>query len=142
MKMFSLLTALVLTGTAMFAQDIRSNQVPSVIVNQFNADFPKAKDVDWELENKVYKVDFELGWFDDHEAWYAANGERIRLKEEISNSDLPKAVRSAIDRDFKSYKIDDAEKITEKNKVFYKVEIEKGDDDRTLFYNANGKQLK
>ena len=125
------------------AQDIPQSQVPSVVANQFSIDFPKAKDVEWELKNDVYNVDFEQGWSKDFEAWYSANGTLIRLEEELlSKSELPKAVITSIEEKFPTYRIDDVTKITKNEEITYKVEIEKGNQERSLYFNENGTIIK
>ena len=129
---------LLFTGTALFAQDIPASQVPSIVINQFNIDFPKAKDVEWELESNGYKVDFEQGWNKDFEAWYSAAGDQIKLKEELSKNNLPKAVSSTLKSTYPSYHIDDAERITENKTATYKLEIEKRNHELTLYFNEKG----
>lgn len=133
---------LIFAAGSLSAQDIPQNQVPSVVVNQFNVDFPKAKDVEWKLENNIYNVDFEQGTNRDFEAWYSAKGTQIKLEEKIAKRNLPKAVSSAIQKNYPSYKIDEIEKVTEQNKVSYKVEIEKGASEQIIFFNENGTQKK
>ncbi len=120
------------------AQDIPAGQVPSVVISQFDIDFPKGKDIEWELKNDVYNVEFEQGWGKDFEAWYTADGKQIKVEEETTKSDLPKAVVAAIQESYPSYKIDDIEKITESENVTYKVEVEKQALEQTLFLNEEG----
>ncbi|PVX49298.1 putative PepSY-like beta-lactamase-inhibitor [Balneicella halophila] len=138
MKTYFLSIGLSLFTSALFAQDLPQSQVPSVVVNQFNNDFPKAKDVDWELKNNVYNVEFEQGWDKDFEAWYSADGKQIKLEEDLTKRELPKAVIATIEKEYPSFKLDDIEKITEAQKVTYKVEIENKSMEKTLFINENG----
>ena len=51
-----------LIGSIAQAQDIPQSQVPSIIVNKFNKEFPKASDIEWEMDGNLYNVDFEMGW--------------------------------------------------------------------------------
>ncbi|WP_200976579.1 PepSY-like domain-containing protein [Echinicola sp. 20G] len=105
------------------AQDIVSGQVPSLILNAFTTTYPKASDVEWEKEMKFYKVEFETGWNRDHEIWYDETGEMIKHQEDISVGELPEAVNNIINTDFKGYGIDDLERITSKDQVVYKMEL-------------------
>ncbi|KQB43796.1 DUF2874 domain containing protein [Flavobacterium daejeonense] len=105
------------------AQDLAQNNVPSIIVNQFNAHFPKATDIDWEMDGTNYKVDFETNWNTDHEIWYNSKGKIIRHKEDISEAKLPKAVKNTLKSSFKGYSIDDIEQISENGKMVYKMEL-------------------
>lgn len=127
-------------GTVL-AQDIPESQVPSVILNSFKKEFPKANDVEWELEGEHYNVDFEIGWFTDYEAWFSASGKVMRYTMEISDGDLPKAVTHAIKNQYKGYRLDDAKKIIENGVETYEVEIEKGNDERDLTFSKEGKLI-
>lgn len=138
-KAIQLMVGFFLGTGIIFAQDIPESQVPSVIVNKFKAEFPKAKDVEWELKGEEYNVEFEIGWFSDYEAWFSTSGQLLRYKQEISRRDLPIAIKDAIKNQYSGYHIDDVEKIVENGKEIYKVEIEKGNDDRNLLFSADGK---
>lgn len=105
------------------AQDILQSQIPAVILNQFNSQFPKATDVEWEMDGSNYTVEFELNWNIDHEVWYNTEGKIVKHKEDISSSDLPKVVNERIQTDFSGYSIDDVERITDNGIVVYKMEL-------------------
>lgn len=105
------------------AQDILQSQIPAVILNQFNSQFPKATDVEWEMDGSNYTVEFELNWNIDHEVWYNTEGKIVKHKEDISSSDLPKVVNERIQTDFSGYSIDDVERITDNGVVVYKMEL-------------------
>lgn len=122
-KQILILSAALAISLSAQAQDIPQSQVPSVILNQFNKQFPKATDVEWEMDGNLYNVDFEIGWNIDHEIWYNAEGEMVKHKEDISKSELPKAVNDRIQADFNGYSIDDLERITDNGKVIYKMEL-------------------
>ncbi|MBT2162307.1 PepSY-like domain-containing protein [Zobellia barbeyronii] len=113
-----------LIGSIAQAQDIPQSQVPSIIVNKFNKEFPKASDIEWEMDGNLYNVDFEMGWNKDHDVWYNAEGDVVKHKEEIAKSELPKAVKDRIKTDFKGYSVDDLERITDNDKVVYKLELD------------------
>src|SRR5690606_6284777 len=136
-----LATALTLSSTATFAQDINPSEVPSVVANSFKKEFPKASDIDWELDGDNYNVDFEIGWGIDHEIWYDAAGKMIKHEEEISKGDLPKEVTSKISTDFKDLRIDGAKKITEGMQVTYKVELENFTEEWKVFFSSTGEVL-
>ena len=140
-KTMKLLAILFLGTGTIFAQEIPESQVPSVIVNNFKKEFPKASDVEWERQGDQYNVEFEIGWFTDYEAWFTETGKIIRFTEDISERDLPEAIKNAIKTQYKGYRIDDVEKITENGVETYKVEIEKGDDERNLVFSTNGELI-
>ncbi len=142
MKKYKLLILLLILGNTLFAQNISVRKLPSVVINQFNIDFPKAKDVEWELKGKTYKVEFEQRWGRDIEAWYSAKGELIKLKEELTKKELPRSILSVIAEEYPNYRLDDIERITYKNEKKYKVEIEKRNKELVLFFNNNGVLIK
>lgn len=106
-----------------FGQDIPQSEVPSLVVNRFQQDYPEAKDIDWEFEDGQYEVEFEIGWKGkDHEIWYDETGEILRHKEDISKGDLPTKVTKKLNADFKKYRIKDVKRIVEGDKTIYKLE--------------------
>ncbi len=137
MKTLSFIAALFM-GTALFAQDIPESQVPSVVLNTFKQQFPKASDVEWEKKGDHYNVDFEIGFFTDYEAWFDATGNMLKYETEISESDLPKAVKQAISSQYPDFRIDDADKIVQDGNETFLVEIEKGNEEKHLTFSANG----
>lgn len=105
------------------AQDIPQSNVPAAVAAAFGKQFPKAMDIEWEMSTGLYKVEFELDRRIDHEVWFDEAGRIVKHQEEISLKELPGKVRDMIKRDFSGYTIDDLERITESNKVVYKVEL-------------------
>ncbi|EPR65969.1 PepSY-like domain-containing protein [Cyclobacterium qasimii] len=124
------------------AQDISQSQVPSIILNQFNAEFAKASDIEWEKAGELYSVEFETGWNVDHEIWYNAKGEMVKHKEDISSKDLPKAVNDKLKADFNKLSIDDLQRISDNGKVVYKMELNSlWSQDWEVVMDANGTVL-
>ncbi len=125
-----------------FGQDIPQSQVPSVVVNNFQQTFPKAFDVEWEIDGENYKVEFETGLLGrDHDVWYDKTGKLIRHKEEISKSDLPQKVLAAINGDFSSYRVDDLKRNTEGDKVTYMLELKTFTEEWKVAFDAEGNVL-
>lgn len=106
-----------------FGQDIPASEVPSVIKNNFLLEFPKATDIDWEMEKNYYKVDFELNNNTEYKIWYSAAGDIVKREEEISKHHLPAAILSKIQTDFKGYRIDEVDKVTTGTEIYYEVEL-------------------
>jgi hypothetical protein len=125
-----------------FGQDIPQSQVPSVIVNNFQQAFPKAYDVDWEMDGEYYKVEFETGLLgSDHDVWYDKAGKLIRHKEEISKSELPQKVLDKIKSEFGAYRVDDVKKITEGTTATYTVELKKMGEEWKVAFDSEGNVL-
>lgn len=138
----ALISTLGFSVNTVFAQDIPSTQVPSVVLNSFQKQFPKAFDIEWEMDGNLYKVEFETGIpKKDHEIWYDSLGRQIRHREEISKSDLPKSVVERINKDFFSYRIDEIKKITEEGKITYVVDLENLKEELKVTFDAQGTVL-
>lgn len=129
-------------GTVL-AQDVPQSQVPSLVVNSFEQAFPKAFDVEWEMDGAMYKVDFEKGLpGTDHEVWYDKTGKLIRHKEEVHKSNLPQKIQAKIGTEFNGYRTDDeAEKITEDAKATYIVELKGYKEKWKVAFDAEGNIL-
>ena len=133
---------LVLFSSVAFGQDIMQNQVPSVVVNSFQQAFPKAFDVEWEMDGSNFKVEFEKGLVRmDHSTWYDKTGKLIRHREEISKGDLPKKVLSRIKTDFKNFRIEDVKKNTEGNNVNYTLELDAMNEEWKVTFDMEGNVL-
>lgn len=141
MKKIILLTAVLLYSMLSFAQDLQEKEVPSVVLNSFKQKFAKATDVEWELKNNLYKVEFEIARI-DHEAWLNTSGQVVKTKQDLKANDLPKAISSKIASQYKGYRIDDVDKIEEGGKVKFKVELKKAGSEQNVYFDADGNVLK
>ena len=138
---FSLAAAIFFTSAAV-AQDIPQSQVPAGVVSNFKQAFPDAMDVEWEMDGNLYKVEFEMGMRKlDHDVWYNDAGQLLKHKEEISKNSLPKQVGNSVKQEFKGYRLEDVEKITEGDKVTYKLEVKSSMEEWKLTLDSNGKVL-
>ncbi|AWW28690.1 hypothetical protein DN752_00220 [Echinicola strongylocentroti] len=126
------------TATLANAQDIAQKQVPSVILNKFHSDFPDAKDMEWEMKGAQYQVEFETGWWTEHEAWYTSEGEQVKHIEEIATKDLPNAVQNTVSKQFEGYAIDDSKRITENNKSIYLLDLDSRRQDWEVLIDPSG----
>jgi hypothetical protein len=123
--------------TVAAAQDIPQTQVPAVVLNAFQSKYQNTKDLEWELKGELYKAEFEIG-SRDHEVWINKSGVITRHKEDFPKSQLPEVIREKIAKDFKDYKIDDADKIEADGKVFYQVDLDSPQGERKLLFTADG----
>lgn len=136
-----LLAVILMASGTLVAQDIRQSEVPSIVVNNFKKEFPKAKDVEWELKGEVYNVEFEIGFFSDFEAWFDTSGKLIKYEQEIPNRKIPKAIIEAVKNQFEGYRIDDAKMLVENNITTYLLEIERKDDELNVAFTKEGKLI-
>jgi len=138
MKKLSVILLLMSTGCVSFAQDIAQQNVPSVVVNAFQQKFPDQTAVEWELKKGLYEAEFEVKTL-DHSVYIDSTGKIVKHKQEIPVNELPAAVTASIQKNFSGYKIDDAKKIEAGSKVTYKVDVEKGTEERKITFGADGK---
>ncbi|WP_221390244.1 PepSY-like domain-containing protein [Dyadobacter sp. NIV53] len=138
MKKIIFLAASLFYSVMSFAQEIQAGEVPSIVLNTFKQKFLKAADVEWKLKNQLYNVEFEIGRV-DHEAWISNNGSIVKHKQDIQTNELPGAVSESISRNYKGFRIDDAEKIEAGEKLLYKVELKTASKEEDVVFDHNGK---
>lgn len=137
-----ILAAGLLFSNTAIGQDISESDVPSVLVNKFKSAYPQATDVDWEMDGELYKVEFETEGNIDHDIWYNSSGELVRHKEDIAQSELPQAVLSRVNTDFKGYTIEDSQRTTTGSDTVYKLELDSQTDEWEVTIAANGQIIK
>lgn len=137
LKIFAI--ALCATSVTM-AQDLNLSDVPDNMKDAFNKAYNKATDVEWEKEMDNYKVEFDLD-NRDHEVWYSASGTVLNKEQEITEAELPQAVRDALKSKYAGYRVDDVEMIWQNNATTYEVELEKGQDEKHVTFDENAKVL-
>lgn len=135
-----LLAGLLLGVVSVHAQDIPQAQVPSVVLNSFKKDFPKASDIEWELKGDVYKAEFEIG-FMDHEVTLDKTGKALKHKQDIKESDLPLTVASVIAKDFEGFRLSDISKTISDGSLTYKLDLKKGTKEWVIIIDEMGKVL-
>lgn len=140
MKKIMFLACTLLYAVVGFGQDLKETEVPSVVLNTFRQQFPKAMDTEWKLKAALYKVEFEIGK-DDHEVWLEKTGKIVKHKEEIKSEQLPKEVVAAINKEYKGYKIHDPKRTDNAGVVTYKVELKSANAELDITYDQNGKVI-
>jgi hypothetical protein len=110
---------------------------PAKPAAKFNADFPKAHDVEWEVADSIYEVEFDIR-FRDWKAYYNAEGNLLMTVEEIYRSDLPAVVKNAAEAKYPKYHFEDIDRIRRGTEVFYRIEMELRDTEVELLVQSNG----
>tara|TARA_R110000772_G_scaffold74718_4_gene162721 strand:- start:1093 stop:1530 length:438 start_codon:yes stop_codon:yes gene_type:complete len=119
------IAAIALFATAtVSAQDLMTSQVPTNLITNFQKEYPNATDVAWELEGENYKVEFDMGKM-ENETWYSKDGNTIKTEMEITENNMPQAVKNTAKSKYPDYKIDEVEVTEENGKKTYEVELEK-----------------
>ncbi len=102
--------------------------VPEVVKAKVKALYPKANDVDWELEDGNYEAEIEQKGSSDVSVVLNAQGSVLETETEIKVSELPTAVRTYIAQQLGNKKIKEAAKIVKAdNTVEYEAQVGKKD---------------
>lgn len=135
--------AIVLINLPALAQDILQRNLPAVVVNAFQQQFPKAKQVEWEkTADGLYEAEFEMGLMNrDHKIYITPEGRLQKHVEEISSSSLPDAVKKQLDSQYGNYRISDVSKIEADKQLTYVVELENRTEELKLTFDTVGKVL-
>ena len=93
----------------------RDIQPTATQLQRFQRDFPNAREVDWESNNQIYEVEFEVN-HRDFTAFYDNEGNLLMFKQEILNSELPKIVKAVAETQFPNFRLEsDTYKIVKGN---------------------------
>ena len=125
--------------------DIRISDVPSAVMNSFDANFPNASRAEWEKKGGYIVAEF---WQDgmDTQAWYNSNGEWLMTEFDWGRnvSALPQAVQEAFQNSaYATWRVDDIDLYERPKDAFYLIEVEtQGQPDRDLYFAPDGTLLK
>lgn len=128
MKSLILSTSLLtIFSMGIFAQRVSPHQIPSVIINKFKRDYPKARDISWKVKGELYQVDFEIGFSTkDYKIIYHPSGDIIKTEQEISSVQLPSTIFQKIKQEFRNYQIKDIKKIVKDRATIFEFEAKSG----------------
>jgi len=132
---------LALLTTNIFAQDIHQRNVPAVVLNAFQIKFPNATDVDWRLEKGNYRIRFEVN-NKDHDLYLDDRGKVLKHHQDLYGSEVPEKVLKAIKSKVALFDLNDADRITEGNKIVFEINFEISNKDHDFWINEKGKILK
>ena len=140
MKTLKILAAFLFFTGVVVAQDMNATDVPASVKNAFSKEYAQATDVEWEKDMENYKVEFDLNKM-ENEVWYSGSGAVVKKEQDITEAELPQTVRDAVKSGYADYTLDDIEKVWQNNATIYELELEKGNEDIHLIFDANGKLI-
>jgi len=140
-KVFIPILIILLNAAYADAQRIKQKNVPSIVVNALQLKFPKATEADWELVRGNYKARFEMDDI-DHEVWLDYSGRLKKHMRDFDENDLPKAVKSAIQKSFGGFEVHNVERMEEGKKVHYKMKLEKSPSSFQVVFDEEGRIVK
>lgn len=118
--------------------------VSKEVQNAFNAKYPQARDVEWELKGNYAVVDFDWNGV-GHSAWFDPSSASWYMTEtDIRYADVPQAVRTAHEAgEYVDWHVDDVDMLTREGmETLYVIEVEKGETEVDLFYSPSGVLVK
>lgn len=125
--------------------DVRWSNVPQAVIGTFEAKFPEANGVEWEMEKGYYVADF---WYQqsEHVAWFAQDGAWRMTETDLGRvvSNLPEVVQTAFSNgQYAAWRVDDIDKYERPGDTFYLIEVgTNGQQERDLYYAPDGRLLK
>jgi hypothetical protein len=118
----------------------RDTRPTGTLHQRFRADFPDARDVEWETARDIYEVEFEIR-YRDYKAYYDSRGDLLMLVKEIKRGELPAVVRNAAESRYPKYTFEDIDHVRRGTELFYIIEMERGDLDVKLIISPDGTLL-
>jgi len=116
--------------------------VPELVKKAFTDKYPLAKKVEWSLEKEgEYEAEFYLNKA-EMSVNIDAKGNVLEVETEISETELPQSVKTALAKDFVGYKLDEIEKAEANGVIAYELEAKKEKKKYELVFDASGKVLK
>jgi hypothetical protein len=108
-----------------------------VLLEKFQQDFPDAYDIEWETNDEIYEVEFEIS-HRDFDAYYDLDGNLFLYREEIKKDGLPAAVGQAVAAKYPTHRFDDVEKIVAGAVTFYKIELKSAGKEVVVYVTGEG----
>lgn len=126
-----------ITGCAQ--KDVTKAEIPSVVLNAFEAEFDNPENLEWEKKGKDFEVEFEIAEV-EHKALLDNAGKLLKSKKDITQAELPEAVVSILEAEFSDKKYDDFELMNINGEKYYQVEIDEMLKDKNLVFTASGER--
>ncbi len=113
------------------------------VIASFNTKYPEAKRVEWENKKGYKVVDFTLNG-KESEAWFDTNGNWLLTETDIRFEDLPMPVQGVfVVSPYGAWRVEDVDMLTRPDAdVVYVIEVEKGEQEKDLYYAEDGTLLR
>ena len=134
-----LVVAIVLFAVNIFAQEAK---VPANVKTKFQALYPSAEEVKWDVEENYFEVTFESEDDVDMSLLFDEKGNIVEIETEIETEDLPVIIKNRIEKDFADWDLEEAAKISSNGKTTYEAELEKGEKKMDAIFFPDGKLVK
>ena len=142
------LALLLSLGLSLFAtaqeQRIQRKDVPAAVLSKFEQTYPKATIKGYSKEMDKGQIAYEIQCVEGEtmrDVTYSADGELISVEESVHTSQLPPAVKAALDKRFPGAKILRSEKVTKATVTGYEFTIEHKGKKTEIVFDAEGNEL-
>lgn len=122
-------------------KDISELNVPSVVVNALKTQFPDIVDLEWEIIDGNYQVEFEKNAV-DYLALVDPNGDVLKYKFELPLSELPETIKEKIRQNYPNEMAEGADVLKIGTDTFYDVEFEGWLTDEHKIFLPSGEENK
>lgn len=143
MKNLMLITVLLVAfNMQSCAQKSDNKNIPEKLLSAFNAKFPDAKKVEWEMESDS-EWEAEFKWNGkEYSANFSTDGEWRETEYEIKESEIPFNIRAILDQNFSDYEIEAPEISETSTGKSYEMEIEAGEEEYEVTIDTKGNLTK
>ena len=133
--------ALMASGLVGFAQAKQNKEVPKVVAQAFEKEYPNTK-VDWNIEKDGYEAEFKYNG-KESSADYDKSGRKLETEIEIAQNEMPKNALLYLKTNYPKNKIKETAKITTlKGVISYEAELKIDGQNNDLIFDANGNFIK
>lgn len=135
------LFALMATGFVGFAQSKVKKEVPKMVQEAFQKEYPNTK-VSWDIEKDGYEAEFKLNG-KSASVNYDRNAIKTDTEIAITEKELPKSALEYVKKQYSNSKIKECAKITDaKKNVTYEIEIKIDKKDSDVIFDSKGNFMK
>jgi hypothetical protein len=143
MKKILFAITLLISSSWLISAEAQVVDVPGKAKDHFFKKYPDAKNADWNNNVVSYSVKFDLN-NETCRAYYHMDGNWDYTEKYMEQSQLPATVKDSFSKcRYADWKVKSYSWIeNNKGKQTYRVEVEKGIEQKAIFFDKNGKEVK
>ncbi len=133
---------LMLGSVLALSQACAQTNAPTEVTTAFSQKFPTAKKVTWDKENETeWEAEFKVDG-KEFSANFTSEGIWKETEYEISEAEIPAAVKQTLNSEFADYKIEESEVSETVAGKVYEFALEKGESELEVGIAPDGKVMK
>lgn len=120
-----------------YSCDHNKADVPEEVKSTFSTMFPNASDIEWEMDDDMWEVEFE--WNDmEYEACFNPDGSWKETEFELEESELHEMALFILSNDYPDWEIEEVEFVERPDFRGYEVGIEMDEKKMEILFNEGG----